>query len=179
MATLEGRPKLAIIKQPRGDERLREFSTGSREKWETDVNNLVRELFEYGLEFYPRLTVLAMTSEAGDILGLCAWRPKKLEPTPPTLEPPPEPPYIHLIGISKQFRGDRTQEGERLGCALLVGALRAIDVQWTDTVMPEVWALVSRENIDSHELFARHGFELIKKKDGDDRRYRPPGLQIF
>jgi hypothetical protein len=190
MGTHVGRLYFAQIKEPKGDPRLEGFSTGTKDKWQRDVNKLVDELYAYGLELYPSLTMLGMTSEAGDVLGLCAWRPKRLEDEmdadAAASEYPHEPPYIHLIGISEPFQGAKAEASEHtVGYDLLRVALTAMKEQWVlpdapdASDMPDVWALVDRNNKRSHELFASHGFEVIRKERGDDRRYRPYGLPIF
>ena len=65
MTVLEGRPKFQIVKEPKGDKRLENFSAGDAFKWERDVTNLVRQKYEEGLVNFPRLRLLAMTSVAG------------------------------------------------------------------------------------------------------------------
>jgi hypothetical protein len=176
MVTPEGHTTFSLIKEPKGDPRLKDFSTGDRTEWECAVNDLVLELYEDGLARYPRIRMLAMTDGSGETLGLCAWRPKKLEPTTGPYE---EPPYVHLIGVSERFRRPHEDDGApSIGSALLVQALKEIRIQWNTSVMPDVWALVHRDNDESHQLFARHGFSLVKRNAGDDRRYRPPKLPI-
>jgi ribosomal protein S18 acetylase RimI-like enzyme len=178
MPVLGGRPKFAIIKEPKGDSRLEGFSAGSAKKWERDVNNLVKSRYDAGLAGYPRLKMMAMTTAAGDVLGVCGWHPKQPQYTPPGKQMV-EPPYIYVIGVAEQFRGWRSEAGLRLGSELLVGTLKKIAVQWDTPDMPAVWALVDPKNDDSHNLFERHGFGLIKKETGDHRQYRPYGLPIF
>lgn len=189
MATHVGRLHFVQIKEPKGDPRLERFSTGTKEKWQIGVNKLVAELFTHGLELYPSLTMLGMTSEAGATLGLCAWRPKKLEAemaddSDSISGPAHEPPYVHLIGINESFQGATVNGSEHtVGYELLRVALTAMKEQWVvrdkpASEMPDVWALVDRNNKRSHELFASHGFMVMRKKRGDYRRYRPYGLPI-
>jgi hypothetical protein len=178
MSVLQGRPKFSIVKEPKGDTRLQGFSTGSAMKWERDVNCLVAQRYEVGLAGFPRLKFMAMTSTGGEVLGLCAWHPRQPQYTPPGKQMI-EPPYIHLIGLAEQFRGWQSEDGKRLGSELLVGALKKISLQAGTPEMPAVWALVDSKNADSHNLFERHGFGLIKKPTGDHRQYRPYGVPIF
>jgi hypothetical protein len=179
MPVLEGRPKFPTIKDPKGDPRLKDFSCGSKEKWERDVNDLVKELYERGSAIYDRLTVVAMESQSGELLGVCGFRPKQPQFKPPGKETV-EPPYIHVIGLSKSYRGWTLEdEKTRLGSALLAGTMKKIALVWSGDATPAMWALVAPKNKYSHNLFERHGFGLIKKPSGDHRQYRPYGLPLF
>ncbi len=179
MPVLQGRPKFPIIKTPKEDPRLKGFSCGNGQKWERDVNTMVKELHDKGSAHYDRLTVMAMESQSGDLHGICGFRPKQ-----PQFQPPGpqmlEPPYIHVIGLSASHRGWTLEdEKTRLGSALLVGAIKKIAIQWPGDRMPAVWALVARKNALSHNLFERHGFVLIRKENGDHRQYRPTASRFF
>jgi hypothetical protein len=176
---LEGRPRFRIVKEPKGDERLKGFSAGQAFKWERDVTSLVRQKYDEGLVNFPRLKLLGMTSESGDVLGFCGWHPREPQfPVPGT--PMSEPPYIHLIGLAHDYHpGWYSEDGLRLGSELLLDALKKITIQWAAPAMPPVWALVDKLNEPSHNLFERHGFGRIEKKGGDDRQYRPYGIPIF
>ena len=56
-----------------------------------------------------------------------------------------EPPYIHLIGLSRHHHpGWYSEAGARLGSELLLGALKKIGLQWRTDDMPAVWALVEQ-----------------------------------
>ncbi len=125
MGVLKGRPKFPLVKEPKGDKRLKGFSVGATEKWEHDVNKLVEARYTEGLAGFPRLKIMAMTTADGDVLGLCAWHPRQPQYDPPGRQMI-EPPYIHLIGVSKQFRGWKSEAGCRLGSELLLGAMRKI-----------------------------------------------------
>jgi ribosomal protein S18 acetylase RimI-like enzyme len=178
MCVVEGRLKCLWVKEPKGDDRLKGFTTGVAEKWERDVNSIVAQRYEVGLAGFPRLKIMAMMSETDEVVGLCGWHPKQPQYTPPG-KPMIEPPYIYFIGISKQFRSGRDENGNRLGSELLVGALKKITLQWKTPEMPAVWALVDKANERGHNMFERHGFGRIEKKQGDDRQYRPYGTPIF
>jgi hypothetical protein len=176
---LEGRPKFRIVKEPKGDERLKDFSAGDAFKWQRDVTKLIRHKYDNGLAGFPRLKLMAMTSAAGDVLGFCGWHPR--QPHFPVAGTQIfEPPYIHVIGLAEDYHpGWYSEDGLRLGSELLVGALTKIAVQWKVPDMPSVWAMVDRLNEPSHNLFERHGFGRIEATAGDDLQYRPYGIPIF
>lgn len=169
------------IVEPKGDERLAGFSTGSDERWELQVNKLVRHLYEDGKRdrhgvSVPELFVFAML-EGARLVGLCSWIAKEVvaagdgELCEEGDNGPP--PYIHFMGIDKGHRG------RGLGHNLMLASLEAISQQWTGPQMPTVWGLVDRENDDCRSLVAWHGFRPIEKPVGDDRWVRPAGLMVF
>ena len=166
------------IVEPQRDEHLAGFSTGSVERWELQVNDLVRRLYEDGKRDrhgvpVPELFVFAMLDDH-KLLGLCAWMAKAVVPAgngePHKSGPPP---YIHLMGISERHRG------VGLGDNLLLASLEVISQQWTGPRMPTVWGLVDPENEDCRGLVARHGFGLVEKELGDDYWVRPADLMVF
>jgi ribosomal protein S18 acetylase RimI-like enzyme len=170
------------IVEPKGDERLASFSTGSADPWDLTVNSLVAKLYADGKvngrgHPIPQLFVLGMFEE-DELLGICAWIPKDLvaseddEPYQEIEDGPP--PYIHLLGVDERHRG------EELGDNLLVATLEVISQQWTGPSMPEVWGLVHRKNYDCQDLVARHGFRRIGNEPAhDDFWVRPAGLELF
>jgi GNAT superfamily N-acetyltransferase len=168
------------IIEPKGDKRLADFSTGSVERWELQVNELVKSLYQNGKRdrhgiAVPELFVFGMLEEAG-LVGLCSWMAKAVVVAgggqgEDGYDAPP--PYIHLMGV------DETHRGQGLGDNLLLASLEAISQQWTGPRIPEIWGLVDRENEDCRGLVARHGFKCIEKLVGDDRWVRPAGLMVF
>ncbi|HXA55013.1 MAG TPA: hypothetical protein VNV37_09100, partial [Solirubrobacteraceae bacterium] len=128
------------IAEPKGDDRLSDFSTGSLEHWELRVNELVASLHKDGKRDrdgvpVPELFVFAM-SEGDDLLGLCAWIAKSFvtddddEPYDEEEHEEGPPIYIHLLGV-----GERHRRGG-LGHNLLLASLEAISQQWTGLRMP-------------------------------------------
>jgi ribosomal protein S18 acetylase RimI-like enzyme len=173
---LDGPPRFSIVVEPKGDARLKNFSCGEAEKWEGFANRVVAKHY-LGTAGMP-LTLVAMEDPSGELLGLCGFRPMEVGFDPPGRRMA-EPPYIHVIGLSRRYRGWTLAEGPTLGSAMLVGTMKKIALLWPGEAMPAIWALVSPENTSAHQLFQRHGFGLIGKPEGDDRRYRPYGLPIF
>jgi hypothetical protein len=176
---LPGPLSFPLIRKPQGDTRLAGFSTGTKEKWERDVNELVDFHYKIGMQGWPRLKIMAMMSAADEVLGVCGWHPKQPGFTPPGKQMTEPPPYIRFIGIAEGFRKRNSEAGVTLGDELLVGALKRIALQWPSKAMPAVWALVDPKNKDSHNLFERHGFRMIEKEVGDHRQYRPYDLELF
>jgi GNAT superfamily N-acetyltransferase len=180
MAHAPGDLHFEEVAEPKGDERLAGFSTGKVERWELQVNELVKSLYELGKRdrngaHVPELFVFAMLEADGVLLGLSAWMAKAVIAAGDDelygKEGPP--PYIHLMGISEDHRG------RGLGGNLLLASLEAISQQWTGARMPAVWGLVDRDNKDCRALVAHYGFKMIKKRGGDDRWVRPAGLSVF
>src|SRR2546423_1803469 len=136
MPVLSAKPRFRIVKTPKGDERLKGFCCGTREKWERDINSLVERQYTGTAHYRP--TVIAMLSSSHDVLGLSGFRPRAVEfPIDPA--PETEPAYVHLIGLSQAFRGWRLpDEKTRLGDALLAGTLKKIAVEWPGDKMPAV-----------------------------------------
>lgn len=177
MGLLEGAPCFGVIDRPRGDPRLKGFCCGTSERWERFVSEVVERQYVGSAKTAP--TIVAMSGPEGELIGLCGFRPMEISFDPPGRRMI-KPPYIQVVGLAERYRGWTLKDGRtRLGSALLVGTMRRIAVMLHGDAMPAVWALVSPENLHSHNLFERHGCGLIRKPSGDHRRYRPYGLPIF
>ena len=159
MQALEGRPRFSVIKEPKQDARLKDFTCGTAEKWERDVNEMVEKQYLGTAIRHP--TMVAMESVSGDLLGVCGFCPRPVDiPVPGPLQS--EPAYIHVIGLSAGYRGWRLEDKKtRLGAALLANTLKKIAVAWSGNEMPAVWALVAPANKDSNNMFESQGFALI------------------
>jgi hypothetical protein len=175
---LDGPPRFDIITEAKGDERLKGFCCGTREKWERDINELVEKQYTGDAVFHP--TMVAMMSTSGDVLGVSGFRERGLDFPARGSAPETMPAYVHLIGLSKGFRGWRLQdEKTRLGRSLLGGTLTKVAAAWTGNKMPCVWALIHPDNRDSQRIFKTSGFDWVGARAGDHPWYRPYGLPLF
>jgi GNAT superfamily N-acetyltransferase len=156
------------ISQPKGDPALYGFSCGDG-KHDKPVNDLVANQHRGRAKYSPIIMVMEHGSQTS---GVCAWRPRPLPPAPDQGQPGDDI-YIHLIGISRDYR----RKG--LGSVLLSEALRQIKAETADGSMPAVWAYISPFNKKSHELFAAHDFSTRAPEKGDMVRLRPSGLELL
>ncbi len=169
------------IVEPKGNERLAGFVTGSADRWDLTVGALVATLYVDGKvdergRPVPDLFVFGML-EQDELLGICAWIPKDIREDEDgrSCEEAKDgpPPYIHLLCIDERHRG------EELGDNLLQATLEVISQQWTGPKMPMVWGLVDRENYDCQDLVERYGFQPIAQEEGpDDYWVRPADLDL-
>ncbi|HEY4812390.1 MAG TPA: GNAT family N-acetyltransferase [Solirubrobacteraceae bacterium] len=184
---------------PVGDPALDGFLCGSSE-YDRSVEFLMQRLYLGESRFEPTVLVAEDTSRPEPAtVGVCAWRPSELVHIPDEHLPevatgldgvaPGEDVYIHVIGVSQEYRGQKIGD-VGIGSALLAEALRSIA---GDGYAHRVWAHVAYRNAKSHYLFNRHGFArwhpprvkrfrhlprfvLPKRAPGDVTRYRPRAL---
>jgi GNAT superfamily N-acetyltransferase len=155
------------ISQPKGDPALYGFSCGDG-KYDKPVNELVANQYTGRAIYKPTVMVMVHGSQTA---GVCAWRPRPLPPAPD--QPKSDDIYIHLIGISKDSRG------QGLGRVLLGESLRQIKAGTDDGSMPAVWAYISPFNKKSHTMFAAHDFATRPPEKGDLVWLRPAGLETL
>lgn len=188
MPTFNGNPQVRVIKQPIGNELLRDFCCGSG-MHEEEVNTLVRRQFD-GSRECPA-TVVVIVNALGRAIGVCGYRsrPVTFAALAVTGLPPgkvaipefsvPNAAYIHMVGICEAFRGWKLEDETRLGTFLLRSTVNQIARECGR--MPVVWAYVAEDNRPSHRMFGSVDFGLIEREHQKTEtiRYRPAGLEVY
>jgi hypothetical protein len=108
-------------------------------------------------------------------MGVCAWLLRPLGDWPnPRFE---NDHYVHVIGVSRRYRGHVLDNDVTVGTVLLGAALEQVEAECAG-IMPLVWAFIAPTNFPSHTLFDHHDFELFQKSRGHDIRFRDGGLVL-
>lgn len=173
MSTLEALPRLRSV-DPTTHRGLDEFCSGTTYAYERDVNKIVSQLHRGA---GPGVAVrVAEDAGTGELVGICGFGPRPMIPAWP--EPAfDDAVYLWVIGINVAYRGLRLPDGDkRVGEHLLLDALEQIDARWGSEQMPQVWAILARENRACERLLAKHGFKLVHAEGHHDLYVRPRGL---
>lgn len=158
---------------------LRNFSCGSSTRWEHEVNMIVAGLYDGDRRRQP---IVRLAETDGDVVGVSASEGFESMKFTVAEELVPPSNYLDIIAVSEQYRGSRTPEWERYGDLILRDAL---SVRANDDSKPEMFSLVSPENLPAKWLADRNGFASISDPrrgtpgvEGDQLIYRPAGLPI-
>jgi hypothetical protein len=188
MSTFKGQPQVRVIKQPIGNELLRDFCCGSGVH-EEEVNNLVRRQYD-GTRQRPA-TVVVLVNGLERPIGVCGYRAQPVTfaalavtdlPSGKVVVPEfsiPNAAYIHMVGVCEAFRGWKLEDGTRLGTFLLRSTVNQIAIECGR--VPVVWAYVAQDNRPSHRMFESVDFGLIEREHQKTEtvRYRPAGLEVY
>jgi hypothetical protein len=158
------------IPEPRAHPALARFRCGLGGRARA-VNKLVRRQYRGKAIHHPAVLAMQHTdTKANRTIGLAAWRPRRI---PAIAERPGAQIYIHLIGISRRYRGHTLPDGTPLGQALLGATLQRITHEHGGET-PLIWALVAPRNERSNRMFASNEFTLIAPAREARSRHLPP-----
>jgi hypothetical protein len=175
MPSSEGNYRLRVLGEAKKDVALRRFSSGWR-LHARQVNKLVRKQYRGTAKDHPTFLVMEdMSRSPPRTMGVCAWRLRPLGDAPSPGDDNDH--YLHVIGVSRRYRGHVLDNYVTVGTVLLGAALEQVETE-CGGIMPLVWAFIAPSNFRSHRLFNHHDFDLFKKHRGHDIRFRDGGLVL-
>jgi ribosomal protein S18 acetylase RimI-like enzyme len=154
--------RLRCVQDPKTDEALRDFSSGTG-RHARAVNDLIRRQITGEARHKARILVMESDSPLGDTMGVSAWRTEDLPGTNPMGR---SDIYIHALGRSAPFRAHLLPDGRSVGRALLAETLIDIVRVNSENPMPLIWAYVARTNHKGHKLYDAFGFQHRRLRGG-------------
>src|SRR6202035_2184553 len=159
-----------------GSPELEGFSCGQGEH-EDAVDGLVQNQYTGTAKHQPSILVMQdISAQSPRTMGVVAWRPERSKLRFPWARTDEQ--YVHVIGVSRDYREHWLDGGVTVGRTVLNGALHRIANASSSGRIPSIWAFVAPENERSRRMFALEGFEYHRpiRRGTDGFVYRPPGL---
>jgi hypothetical protein len=171
MPVIAGNVDFDVLSNPRGSVLLRGFDVGDG-RYDKQVTKMVRELGSTNAHGAKA----GVLTHNGNAAAICAWYPRPLVAS--NLASPDDV-YIHLVGVSRDHRECRLEDGTWLSRALMLRTLEQVQAESPGGVIRASWTLVAPFNRKSHRLFRYNGYSTRAPVQGHDLiRLRPAGLEI-
>ena len=182
MMIVEPLKPVRVLPRPQRFVPLRGFTCGRKgSRSEKLINRWAREAFQGKRRNVG--TVLVLEDADSNLVGISSFRPRALDTSGDRARADGSSGgnvsyYVHIIAVDGRYRGQRRQDGARLGDILLDATLEQIG-QLQDGPMPQVWAIITPENAPAQALFGRNGFSRLGRINENELVYfRPPSTPI-